>query len=229
MEPLLDPPPTAVPRPFFNGDRSVVVASEDEPAFGTRMDTHGERLAHDRTTATAFLTGTAWVHLDELATGALSLACENRDELCPPGIVNVLGQHPGCQALDVEVLHLDGVEPYDEVGCGLVVEVAAHARDLGVLSAKQSHRLASSVRALVALARDAPLRSLQPLLRSTVRTWTLHLLARAERRERRDADVHADALPRAWQYLALYVATDHRRVPVTIAIERDGDLLEHTL
>jgi hypothetical protein len=78
-----------VPRPFFNDDRSVVVAPEDEPACGTRMDAHGERLAHDRATTTAFLTGAAWVHLDELATGALSLACEYLDELAPPGIVGV--------------------------------------------------------------------------------------------------------------------------------------------
>ena len=73
-------------------------------------------IAHDRTTATARLAGAAWIHLDELATGALSLACEYLDELAPPGVVNVLGQHAGCQAFDVEVFDFDRIEPQDEVG-----------------------------------------------------------------------------------------------------------------
>lgn len=102
------PSPTAVPQPFLNVDGGVVIAIQHESAVRTRMDANAERLRHELTATAAQLRCTARIHLDVLATGALSLAREYRDELRPPGVVNVLGQHPASQPFDVEVLHRDG-------------------------------------------------------------------------------------------------------------------------
>ena len=63
------------------------------------------------------LAGTARIHLDEQATGTLSLVRQLGEEAGPSGVVNGLGKHTARQPLDVEILNRDQAEaPHQRMG-----------------------------------------------------------------------------------------------------------------
>ena len=223
----IQPSPTALPEPILDVDRSVGVAVQNEPAR-TGMHPHAEPLLDHGPTSAAFLTCSAWIHGHHFASGAFSLGPKDRRELCPPGIMYLLGQRHLREALDVEILDGDDVEPADQVERRLVVKIEPHATDSVVLLGELAHGLAPAVRATLA-PRCHPLRFAERSLRSLVRSRVGDQLAVAECRERRDPHVHPDACAAGGQRLRLYTVAGKRHVPVTVARKRDRRLLDTSL
>jgi hypothetical protein len=130
--PTAHPSPKALPEPkdVFG---CVFVSVKNESACGARMNANVELLGNDGSASAAALGSAAWIHSDELAAGAFSLARENRDELCPRGVVNLFGEHAGRKTADVEVLDGNALESFDKV-CGyLVLEIESGTSDAVVL------------------------------------------------------------------------------------------------
>ena len=100
------------------------------------MNALGERFSDDAATAATFLRCAAWVDTNELAAGASCFAREDREELAPPGIEDVLGEAAARKRANIEVFHADRVEAPDQLERFLVVEVSSHARDAVVLFAQ---------------------------------------------------------------------------------------------
>ena len=127
-----------MPPPLYVDGR-VDVAIQDQPALGAGVDANREILLNPLATATAFLRCASWVHPVELSRGAFSLRFEYLSELCPPGIMNLLGQTHLRKALDVEILDGDRVEPTHDVERRLVVKVEPHPTDTVVLLGEQAN------------------------------------------------------------------------------------------
>lgn len=167
-EPTGYPSPTAVPQPL-NIASGVEVAIHDIPAVRAVVDAYVQALANLRAAVATALTGAAWIHPIEFAAGAFSLARENRGELCPRGIVNVLGEPSARQAFDTEVFDRNGVEAEHDVECRLVMKIESRAPDAVVHPGHEAHLLSPAVRAALAPRELALLAAERGLIAPTTR------------------------------------------------------------
>src|SRR3990167_9211876 len=108
-------------------------------------------------------------------------------------------------ALDVELLHSNGIEPFDDVACHLVVEVEPRAPHAIVPLREQDDRLASPIRAALS-ATNFALGSLETARRALVMSRVIDQLAVAERCECRDAEVDSDIFTRGGKRLDRHIA-----------------------
>src|SRR5690606_28821200 len=113
--------------------RSSNVPVETAPAV-TAVLALGQRLCSDRPAFRARLRSSPRIDLHQLDTGSRSLVIEHSGQLRPRGIVNVLGQHPGCEAFHVQVFDRDPIEAVNEIEGNLVRVVARLGCDAGVES-----------------------------------------------------------------------------------------------
>src|SRR3990167_2935761 len=85
----------------------------------------------------------ARVHCDKLTTSVFCFVRQLRDELSPRGVEDRLGETCPRQALDVQFLHRDQVEPIHQQAAVLVAEVLPLRRYLFMDAPNASHGLAS--------------------------------------------------------------------------------------
>lgn len=109
-----------------------------------------ERLGFDKSTLWADLARTARIDFDQLTTGAFSLVAKHRNDLSPRGIIDMLGEHPGRQAFDAEVLDCDSPETIDDVSGLFVAEIPPAVTDPGMIFGEGSNALQPSFRASLA-------------------------------------------------------------------------------
>jgi len=172
--------------------RSSNVPVETAPAVAAVLAL-GQRLCFDRSTFRARLRSSPRIDLHQLDTSSCSLVFEHSGQLRPRGIVNVLGQHPGCEALHVQVFDRDTAKTVDQIAGNLVQVVAPLGCDAGVESGEG--RLALRPRRGAALAPSNRALAAAQLTSSTlrpVRAW--HGLAGAQRHKAGEAEVDADAI-----------------------------------
>jgi len=95
-----------------------------------------QELLGDLTTVGAGLTCASWINADDNTTSFFSFVGRECDDLCPQGVVDVFGQHPTCQAFDVEIFERDLAEPFDQISAEFVGEVTASAGDVPLVDGK---------------------------------------------------------------------------------------------
>src|SRR5690606_6489420 len=93
-----------------------------------------QRLCSERPAFRARLRSSPRIDLHQLDTGSRSLVIEHSGQLRPRGIVNVLGQHPGCEALHVQVFDRDPTEAVNEIAGNLAQVVTPLSCNAGVES-----------------------------------------------------------------------------------------------
>src|SRR5690606_20350659 len=93
-----------------------------------------QRLCSERPAFRARLRSSPRIDLHQLDTGPRRLVIEPSGQLCPRGIVDVLGQHPGCEALHVQVFDRDPTEAVREIAGTLAQVVTPLGSDAGVES-----------------------------------------------------------------------------------------------
>src|SRR5690606_20007643 len=143
--------------PVMHDHRSSNVPVEAASAIAAVLAL-GQRLCSDRPAFRTRLRSSPRIDLHQLDTGSRSLVIEHSGQLRPRGIVNVLGQHPGCEALHVQVFNRDPTEAVNEIAGNLVQVVAPLGCNAGVesgegclaLRPRRGAALAPSNRALAA-------------------------------------------------------------------------------
>lgn len=119
-------------------------------------------LCGDRSALRAGLRSPARIDADELAPGSLSLVCEHLNQLRPRGVVDVLGEHSGRQAFDVEVFDRYPAEAADYIAANLVQGIAPSIGDARLELCKSALALGSDVRSALASGKRT-LAAAQPL------------------------------------------------------------------
>lgn len=168
------------------------VTIQDAAAFAAVISGR-KRFDGDNPAFRAGLAGSAWIDFDELATGAFSLVASERGDKTPRGVIYVLGQHPGCQAFDVEFFDCDPTETIDQIAADLVTEVAAAIADPGVIAGQCDDAFAPHVGPALATNNGAltQAQALRGLLRPA---GSRDCLAIAERYEVGQSEINADAI-----------------------------------
>lgn len=216
--PLLSPSAVS---PRFNIDCGINVAVLDEPAAGAIVNPHAEALANHGVASAAFLRGAAWIHGDELTAGTLCLTREDRRELCPPGIIDLFGEAAPSKALNVEFFDRDRIESLDKTERNFMVKIEPDAAHAVALLGEQGDGFAPTPRSALAPG-HLSLSANEIALRCLVGPWVGDELPGAERGERRDADVHADALAGRLEQFDRHVVACECDVPMAVARERHG-------
>lgn len=168
------------------------VSIENTPAI-TAVYALGQRLYGDGPTFRARLGSSPRVDFDQFGTSVRSFVPQHRNELPPRGVVNGLRKHTASEPLDVQVFDRDAAKTVDDRATLLVQKVAAGIGDVCLMSCHGGLALAANLRSPLA-ARQSPLQAAQ-FLRSTLReVWPGDGLAGAERDERGEPNVNADAI-----------------------------------
>lgn len=180
--------------PVSDDDRRGDVAVKDTAAIAD-MHPLSECLLGDLAAIGAFLACAARVRLKNDTPGTCYLVGRKRDELPPRGIVDVLGEHAGCQAFDVEIFESDVREAASDTGADLMRMVAPSCSDISMEPSKRTS-------GLLPLSREALLsgkRSVQapkPLLVRLGKTGSVDRLAGAKRGKAGQTDVDTDVISR---------------------------------
>jgi hypothetical protein len=157
----------------------------------------GERLALNRAALRARLACSAWTYQLQRATGAFSLVADLLGQLVLRGVVDGLGEHPGCQSFDVQIRHRDVRETVNQ-GPGqlvrvippLVGDVRTQVRDAKLSLAR--------ARAVPALPGNRPPGAARRRSRGLGVLWHWHRLTRGQRHQRGQPQVDADWRERAF-------------------------------
>jgi hypothetical protein len=184
-----------------------------------------EALANLLSAVAAPLGCPTWIHPMKLAAGAFSLARKDRSELCPRGIVYVLGEHAAREPFDVEVFDGNGVEAAHDVERRLMMKVEPCPAYAVVLGGDDAHALATNVRPSLAL-RKLSLCAGEFRVCVLKHTRICHHAAIAESREGRDAHVDAHALACDGKRLVGNLVASKRDVPMPIACKGDRSLFD---
>lgn len=148
------------------------------------------------------------IDFDEHDIGAFSLISQLRNDQSPRGVMHMLSEHPGCQALDIEVFDGDPAETVDQIAAELVTEIPAAIADPGVVSSQRGHALAPDLGAALASGHGA-LTATQPLGCALRPARTGDCLAVAQRHECGQPHVDAnDVRPGAFDGFDLDVEDD---------------------
>jgi hypothetical protein len=139
----------------------------------------------------AILSGVSTIHLDQAHTSLFSFVAQQRDELPPRGVVDVLGQGASRQTLYVELLHRDCVIVTDQPGARLMEVLSAPARRLGMTARRACAGPAPSPGAAL-LARERPLRDPNSPLSFSSRSEARNEASIRQSCEGRDTQVHTD-------------------------------------
>ena len=153
----------------------------------------GQLLPRDDPALGARLGSSARIDIDEFAAGAFSLVAKHRDELSPRGIVDMLGQHPCGQALNVEIFDRDTAEGVDNFTALLVQKIAPAISDARLHPGDRSLALAPHPRATLA-AGERPLQYPQLAGVTLGDVGASDRRAVAERNEAREPNVEPDAI-----------------------------------
>ena len=173
---------------YNHGRNSVSVANATAI---TAVDALGELFLSDLSTLGAFLGSPARVDFLRFATSFLDFVACERDQLCPSGVVNVLGQHPSGQTFNVKVFEGDFAEPRGEIGGNFVQVVRASAGGMRRELSEARLDLAAALRSAFASGERALKSTL--LLRGLLgEVWAVDHFAGRERNERRQSHVDAN-------------------------------------
>lgn len=103
-----------------------------------------ERFGGNRSALRASLGSAARINLNQFNTSICSFVSKVGDDLRPRSIMDVLSEHPGRQAFDVEVFDGDPTETAHKISRDLVAQVAPTVADPGVIGGE--HRDAFAAR-----------------------------------------------------------------------------------
>jgi hypothetical protein len=171
-------------------------------------------LSDSMTALRAILRRVGRIHFDYLATGAFSLARQNRSELTPSGVTDALGEavisdHPS----HVQTFDGDYVELAHDVKRRLVVEVRALAGNLLMLLCQEFDRLAPAVASLIRTARYPTLRGLQFALRLAQKLRIFDNLTSREGGEILNPDINSNRIAGLWKESGLILLNGKDNVP----------------
>jgi hypothetical protein len=166
-----------------------MVTATDKSALLAFEDTNRQRHLLPVAAIAASLTRVSGVHSFKRPAGAFSLAFRYREELPPCHVKNglcktVVFHHPA----NVQILDGDSVKPFHQLRRYFVVKMLARS----VYSQVAECDFPAIVTALD-LARQSPLLSLELRRRLFDMARVGDFFAGRERREARDADIHADS------------------------------------
>lgn len=170
------------------------IAIQTAPTF-TMVLSRRKQLRFDRAAAWAGLTCSARINLDEFSTSVCSFVPKVRDDLCPCGVVNVLGQEAPSQTFNVELFHSDFSKPLNEVSGQLVTKVTTLGDYTHVIAGQCRYALPSSRRPSLA-SRDSSIAFPKTALRAFSPVGPRNSLTIAQRDKTDQAHIDADATRR---------------------------------
>lgn len=154
------------------------------------MNTLTQSFRNMRATAATFLSRAAWIHSNEVASGACCLVRNHIQELSPSGITDGLGEHTLCQAQNIQIFDGYVAVVVDQPARNLVMKIAALILDVRVRLLQKLYGLAAAVRAFLS-SRHFALRPAKSLLSLAVVARILYFRTVAQNCEVRQTNVHA--------------------------------------
>lgn len=176
----------------MHDNRRSNVSIENASAFAAVFSGR-ECFSSDNPALGASLGSPARIDFNNLDIGAFSLISKHRSDLCPRGVVYMLGQHPRCQTFDVQFFNRDSAETVDQIASELVAEIPSAGADAGVEFGERRDALAADTGATLAPGNGA-LTLPQALRRVLGPAGACDRLAVAQRHESGQAEVDADTI-----------------------------------
>ncbi len=167
--------------------------SRHDAAARAAVHAFGECFGSDCAAVRAFLASPARIDSFRDATGAFCLVACERDDLRPRGVIDVLSEHPGCQAFDVEVFEGDPAETADQIAGNFVAEIPALGCGVSLELGERGAALLADVRPPLA-ARERPLAAAKALCGPLRPAGPGDHLAVAQRHERGQPKIDANAI-----------------------------------
>lgn len=152
-----------------------------------------QRLGDNSPALRARLGSSSRINRHDLTTSICSFVGDHRSQLRPRGVVHMLRQHTTGEALDVQIFNRDAAETVDQIAGEFVQHVTTARRDVRLMLGESDPTFAPRLRPSLA-AGEGALQTAQSRGVALGNVWASNHLAVAQRDERCEAHVDADAL-----------------------------------